>query len=85
MSVLWAESSFDVYPRPAIRENPANPDHHIWNNNGTWYIHFTLYDTPYTAVRIRRSLRTRCREEARRRRDEIFAWLRAGKLHPLVA
>jgi hypothetical protein len=24
----------------AIRLNPGNPDHHIWNNNGTWWLDY---------------------------------------------
>ena len=59
-----------------IRINPHNPNHHLWDNNGTWFVHYTVYPTPVTAERIRRSLGTRCLEEARRRRDELFAQLR---------
>jgi hypothetical protein len=59
----------------AIRLNPGNPDHHLWNNNGTWFIHFTVYPTPITKERIRKSLGTKHLTEARQRRDSI---LRAG-------
>jgi hypothetical protein len=60
----------------AIRVDPANPDHHLWNNNGTWFIHYTVYPTPITKQRIRRSLGTRSLELARLKRDELFAALR---------
>lgn len=50
----------------------VNPDHHLWNNRGTWWCHFTLHRPDYTAERIRVSLRTRDREEARLRRDELL-------------
>jgi hypothetical protein len=60
---------------PAIRIADANPDHHLWNNNGTWWIHYTLHFPDYTKQRVRRSLRTRRPAIARRRRDEIFAEL----------
>lgn len=58
---------------PAIRIADANPDHHLWNNNGTWWIHYTLHLPDYTKQRVRRSLSTRRSNIARRRRDEIFA------------
>ena len=60
---------------PGIRVNPDNPDHHLWNNHGTWFIHFTVYPTPVTAERRRFSLRTKDLHEARRRRDVILGRL----------
>lgn len=56
----------------AIRLNPANPDHHLWNNNGTWFVHYTMHPTPVTKQRIRASLRTRDLTEARLRRDQLL-------------
>ena len=50
----------------------ANPDHHIWNNNGTWWCHFTVHKPDYTKHRVRVSLRTKNRETARRRRDFLM-------------
>jgi len=50
----------------------ANPNHHLWNNNGTWFLHYTEHPTPLTKQRVRRSLKTRSLDEARRRRDEFF-------------
>ena len=49
-----------------------NPDHNIWNNNGTWWCHFTVHNPDYTKERVRVSLGTKDREEARRRRDFIM-------------
>jgi hypothetical protein len=60
---------------PAIRENPSNPDHHIWNNNGTWFIHYTVHLPDYTKRRVRRSLRAKSVRSARRRRDRILSRL----------
>ena len=60
---------------PAIRIADANPDHHLWNNNGTWWIHYTIHLPDYTKQRVRRSLLTRRTSVARRRRDEILAGL----------
>jgi len=51
-------------------------NHHIWNNNGTWWLHYTLHLADYTKRRVRESLRTRDVEEARRRRDARLAGLR---------
>jgi len=56
----------------AIRANPANPDHHLWLNNGTWWCHFTVHLPGHRARRVRRSLRTRDHALARRRRDRLF-------------
>ena len=39
----------------AIRVDESNPNHHLWNNNGTWWLHYTVYPTPVTSER-RRSL-----------------------------
>jgi hypothetical protein len=49
-----------------------NPDHHLWNNRGTWWCHFTLHRPDYTAERVRVSLKTREVAEARLRRDELL-------------
>ena len=62
----------------SIRLNPANPDHHLWNNHGTWFLHYTLHKPDFTKQRVRASLRTGDRHEARRRRDAQFALLGAA-------
>lgn len=49
------------------------PDHHMWNNNGTWWCHLSLARKRGRAKRIRFSLRTGKRSEARRRRDAIMS------------
>ena len=56
----------------SIRIDSKNPDHHLFNNNGTWWIHYTSYPTPQTTQRIRHSLKTRCAKEARAKRDAIL-------------
>ena len=56
----------------SLRLNPANPDHHLWNNNGTWWVHYTVHPTAFTKERVRLSLATRDVGEARRRRDSLF-------------
>jgi hypothetical protein len=56
----------------ALRINAANLNHHLWNNNGTWWCHYTIHPTPFTKQRIRASLGTKDRAEARLRRDQML-------------
>ena len=55
--------------------NGANPNHHLWNNHGTWFLHYTEYPTPVTKQRVRRSLKTKSLAVARQRRDDLLARL----------
>jgi len=57
----------------SVRVNRKNENHHLWNNNGTWWCHLTVHNTGYTAERRRLSLHTRDLPEARQRRDELLA------------
>ena len=54
----------------------ANPDHHIWNNNGTYFIHVTLIWEGRRKLRLRKSLKTKNVSEARRRRDRILSMMK---------
>jgi len=56
----------------ALRVNDSNLNHHLWNNNGTWWVHYTVYPTPVTAERRRKSLKTKNIIVARLRRDKIL-------------
>jgi hypothetical protein len=56
-----------------IRIAADNPNHHLWNNHGTWFLHYTVHPTPFTKDRVRRSLGTKDLELARSRRDAFFA------------
>ena len=58
---------------PGIRVRAENPNHHLWNNHGTWFLHYTVHPTPFTKERIRRSLGTKDVRVARERRDTFFA------------
>ena len=58
---------------PGIRVRAENPNHHLWNNHGTWFLHYTVHPTPFTKERIRRSLGTKDIRVARERRDAFFA------------
>ena len=58
-----------------IRVRAENPNHHLWNNHGTWFLHYTVHPTPFTKERIRRSLGTKDVAIARSRRDAFFVTL----------
>ena len=60
---------------PGIRVRAENPNHHLWNNHGTWFLHYTVHPTPFTKERVRRSLGTKDVEVARARRDAFFGHL----------
>ena len=60
-------------PRLSIRVQGENPLHHLWNNNGTWWIHYTIHPDAYTKARVRGWLRTHDLATAIQRRDEILA------------
>ena len=49
-----------------------NPNHHIWNNNGTWWAHYTVHNDDYTKQRVRVSLKTDDVEIARALRDFLM-------------
>ncbi len=54
------------------RPDDANDRHHIYNNNGTYYAHFTVH-FGHRKRRIRLSLQTPSLDEAKARRDELLA------------
>ena len=82
-------SSTTATPLLRVRVHAENPNHHLWNNHGTWYLHYTMHPTPFTKERVRRSLGTPQLEVARERRDACFAHLQAqtiaGPTHQGVA
>ena len=57
---------------PSIRILAYNPDHHLWNNHGTWWCHYTVHLLDYTKRRVRLSLGTPSVEQARKLRDQIL-------------
>ena len=58
--------------RLAIRVSRDKADHHLWNNNGTWWFHFTVRSDQGVSKRIRHSLKTTDIEKARSKRDRIL-------------
>ena len=70
---------------PGIRVDAANPNHHLWDNHGTWFLHYTVHPTSFTKERIRRSLGTKDVRVARERRDTFFAHLASEAAKPALA
>jgi hypothetical protein len=62
----------------AIRVDAENLNHHLWDNHGSWWIHYTLHLSGDRKRRVRRPLGTRDVEEARALRDRLFAALGGG-------
>lgn len=56
----------------SIRIRPENPNHHLFNNHGTWWIHFTIHHADCTKARIRRFTCTGNLVEARRRQYQLL-------------
>jgi hypothetical protein len=56
----------------SVRVNPGNLNHHLWKNNGTWFVHYTRHEPGYRKVRCRHSLGTKSLDAARHRRDVIL-------------
>jgi len=59
--------------RIAIRIG-RNPNHHLWNNNGTWWLHYTEHLADYTKRRVRLNLHTHNVKAARAIRDVLLTW-----------
>lgn len=49
-----------------------NPFHHLWNNNGTWWCHYTEHLPDFTKRRVRRNLHTSDSGIARVLRDSLL-------------
>jgi hypothetical protein len=54
------------------RGRNGNAHHHLWNNHGTFWCHFTLHLPDYTKRRVRLALGTRDFGEARELRDGLL-------------
>ena len=65
-------STYNEFEELALRIDKENLNHHLWNNNGTWWIHYTVYPSTVTVERKRYSLKTKDVVVARLRRDEHF-------------
>ena len=69
--------------RLSIHVAADSAHHHVWRNNGTWWIHYTLNTIDGRIRRMRRSLGTRDLGEALARRDALLDQLaRDGEVLP---
>ncbi len=59
----------------SVRCQPGNPDHHLWNNNGTFWCHYTVHLPDFTKQRVRLSLGTHDLHIARQKRDSLLRLL----------
>ncbi len=59
-------------PVLSIRTTATNPFHHLWNNNGTWWVHYTEHLPDHTKRRVRKSLHTSDSGIARVLRDSLL-------------
>jgi GrpB-like predicted nucleotidyltransferase (UPF0157 family) len=55
-----------------VKNKNPNPNHNIWNNNGTWWCHYTVHNDDYTKKRVRVSLGTDDVAIARALRDFLM-------------
>ena len=60
-------------PTPSCRQKTSGPNHHLWNNHGTWWLHCTIHMPDYTKWRLRKNLRTTDVQTARQIRDRILS------------
>lgn len=56
----------------SIRLNNQNPNHHLWNNHGTWWLHYTMHLPDHTKKRVRQNLHTHDINKARLLRDKLL-------------
>jgi hypothetical protein len=57
----------------SVRCRPGNADHHLWDNNGTFWCHLTVHFADFTKRRLRLSLDTADVRHARQLRDSLLA------------
>lgn len=56
----------------ALRVVRGKPAHHLWNNNGTWWVHYSIRHPEGGTKRYRQSLKTRDFDTACTKRDKVL-------------
>lgn len=56
----------------SLRISAGNQNHHLWNNHGTWWCHYTEHRPDFTKRRVRVNLHTEDLRTARLLRDGLF-------------
>ena len=62
-----------ILPTLSRRQKTAGPDHHLWNNHGSWWFHGTFHLPNGTAERQRVNLKTTILDDARLKRDSLIS------------
>jgi hypothetical protein len=57
------------------RQKTTGPNHHLWNNHGTWWLHATIHRPDFTSHRVRLNLKNADITTARQKRDQVLARL----------
>ena len=57
----------------SARRGRAGHNHHLWNNNGTWWLNITFHAHGFLKHRFRTSLETQDVLDARQLRDSLLA------------
>lgn len=65
-----------MFPKISIRIDDTQPNHHLWNNNGTWFMYYVVHLSSAKKKRVRCSLGTKDLEEARHLRDVFLSGVR---------
>jgi len=68
---------------PLYTHKHYGPDHHLWDNNGMFWAHFSITRQRGRCKRLRVSLSTKNRKLARQRRDQLLK-TRPEKIKALV-
>ena len=79
LSMSTAKSAAAATPSLSIRVDGDNPDHHLFQNRSTWWVHYTEH-RGNKKERKRKSLRTRDVVEARSGRDALFELMFSNSL-----
>jgi hypothetical protein len=59
-------------PALSLRTGKAGANHHLWKNNGTWWVHLTFHLPGLLKHRLRTSLETSDLGRARCLRDSLL-------------
>ena len=60
-------------PTLSVRCHRGNANHHLWNNNGTWWCHLTVHLPGFQKERLRVSLETHDVTQAQKLRNALLA------------
>jgi len=56
----------------SVRVRKNNPDHHLFQNHGTWWCHFWAIKDGFRQERFRVNLHTKSRTKAHQKRNSLL-------------